>query len=354
LKSLTAAPFSELATHAPDPTMSLLTVTASVSHKSIERPHCKALKVTLSGDAYAISGSISYEGESRTLMKWINILLELTKVRISLFATLSTSAGFILAHQGLSKEMALPVLGVFFLASGSCALNQYQEREQDQWMERTQGRPIPSKKLSPSAALKISIGLLLLGSILLYVGAHGSALGLGLFAVLWYNGVYTPLKRKSAFAVVPGALVGAIPPAIGWISGKGSFSLDPPILAISFFFFIWQVPHFWLLLLNFGSDYEKAGLPSLTRIFSPAQLNRVTFIWILATAVTCMMIPLFGMVESRAIHGGLWIAAFWLMGKSFGLLSVRGCQFPLAITFKTINSYAVLVIILLTLDNLFH
>jgi protoheme IX farnesyltransferase len=221
-------------------------------------------------------------------------------------------------------------------------------------MERTQGRPIPSKKLSPSAALKISIGLLLLGSILLYVGAHGSALGLGLFAVLWYNGVYTPLKRKSAFAAVPGALVGAIPPAIGWISGKGSFSLDPPILAISFFFFIWQVPHFWLLLLNFGSDYEKAGLPSLTRIFSPAQLNRVTFIWILATAVTCMMIPLFGMVESRAIHGGLWIAAFWLMGKSFGLLSVRGCQFPLAITFKTINCYAVLVIILLTLDNLFH
>jgi hypothetical protein len=42
------------------------------------------------------------------------------------------------------------------------------------------------------------------------------------------------------------------------------------------------------------------------------------------------------------------------MGKSFGLLSVRGCQFPLAITFKTINCYAVLVIILLTLDNLFH
>lgn len=287
-------------------------------------------------------------------MKWINILLELTKVKISLFATLSTSAGFIFAHQGLSKEMILPILGVFFLASGSCALNQYQERGQDQWMERTRGRPIPSRKLSPSTALKISIGLLLFGSVLLYVGAHGSALGLGLFAVLWYNGVYTPLKRKNAFAAVPGALVGAIPPVIGWISAKGFFSLDPPILAFSFFFFIWQVPHFWLLLFNFGGDYEKAGLPSLTQIFSSAQLKRITFIWILATAVTCMMIPLFDMVESHAIHGGLWMAAFGLIWKSFRSLIVRDRPLSLPIHFKTINAYVLLVILLLTLDHLWH
>jgi protoheme IX farnesyltransferase len=286
--------------------------------------------------------------------RWINILLELTKFRISLFSTLSTFAGFILARRGLSSDMILPILGVFLLASGSCALNQYQERQNDHLMERTQGRPIPSKKLSPSTALKISIGLLLFGSILLYFGAHWSALGLGLFAVLWYNGVYTFLKRKSAFAAIPGALVGAIPPVIGWISGKGFFSLDPQILAISFFFFIWQVPHFWLLLLNFGRDYEKAGLPSLTRIFTSAQLSRITFIWIFATAAACMMIPLFGIVESHAIQGGLLVAAFWLMWKSLRLLTAKGRKFSLPFTFKTVNSYAVVVMILLTLDNLFH
>lgn len=288
------------------------------------------------------------------MTRWINILLELTKFRISLFSTLSTFAGFILARRGLSSDMILPILGVFLLASGSCALNQYQERQNDHLMERTQGRPIPSKKLSPSTALKISIGLLLFGSILLYFGAHWSALGLGLFAVLWYNGVYTFLKRKSAFAAIPGALVGAIPPVIGWISGKGFFSLDPQILAISFFFFIWQVPHFWLLLLNFGRDYEKAGLPSLTRIFTSAQLSRITFIWIFATAAACMMIPLFGIVESHTIQGGLLVAAFWLMWKSLRLLTAKGRKFSLPFTFKTVNSYAVVVMILLTLDNLFH
>src|SRR4030043_1504628 len=127
------------------------------------------------------------------MLKWITILLKLTKFRISLFSTLSTFTGFILARQGLSGDVIFPLLGVFLLASGSCALNQYQERQNDQLMERTQGRPIPSKNLSPSTALKISIGLLFLGSIILFVGAHWSALGLGLFAMFWYNGVYTSL-----------------------------------------------------------------------------------------------------------------------------------------------------------------
>jgi len=287
-------------------------------------------------------------------MRWMKIILELIKIRISLFATLSTSAGFVLAHRGLSREMILPILGVFFLASGSCALNQYQEKQNDQLMERTQGRPIPSKKLSPSTALKISIGLLFLGSILLYFGAHWSALGCGLLAVIWYNGVYTFLKKRSAFAAIPGALVGAIPPVIGWISEKGFFSLDPQILAISFFFFIWQVPHFWLLLLMFGKDYEKAGLPSLTRIFTSLQLSRITFIWIFSTAAACMMIPLFGMVESHAIHGGLFATTLCLIWKSLGLLKAKGRNFTLGLPLKTINAYALVVMVLLTLDNLFH
>jgi len=284
----------------------------------------------------------------------MNIFLELTKVKISLFATLSTFAGFILAQRGVSREMILPILGIFLLASGSCALNQYQERQNDQWMERTQGRPIPSKKLSPMTALIISIGLLLLGSILLFLGVHWSALGLGLFAVLWYNGVYTFLKRKSAFAAIPGAVIGAIPPMIGWFCGKGSLSFDPQILAISFFFFIWQVPHFWLLLLNFERDYEKAGFPSLTRTFNSAQLSRITFIWIFATAAACMMIPLFGIVESHAIQGGLFVAAFWLVWKSLRLLTASGRKFFLPFTFKMINSYALVVMILLTVDHLLY
>ncbi len=282
---------------------------------------------------------------------WVKIILELTKFRIALFAAFSTSAGFILAKQGLSSEMMTAVSGVFFLACGSCALNQYQERQRDRLMERTRGRPIPSQRLDPATALKIAFFLLFLGAFILLIGSNGIAFGLGVLALFWYNGLYTFLKRKTAFAVIPGALVGAIPPLLGWVHGGGR-PFDPQILAVAFFFFIWQIPHFWLLLLNFGRDYEKAGFPSLTKIFTPAQLRRITFTWVFATAVACLMIPLFGLVNFYAVQVSLLIAGIWLVWKAFMLLRRHHSEFSLRLTFNSINAYVLVVMFLLTLDHL--
>jgi protoheme IX farnesyltransferase len=282
---------------------------------------------------------------------WVNIILELTKFRIGLFAALSTFAGFILAKQGLSSEILAPISGVFLLASGSCALNQYQERFRDRLMERTRRRPIPSQRLNAATALKIAFLLLFLGAFTLLRGSNGIAFALGILALFWYNGLYTFLKRKTAFAVIPGALVGAIPPMVGWVHGGGR-PFDPQILAVAFFFFIWQIPHFWLLLLNFGEDYEKAGFPSLTRIFTPAQLRRITFTWVFATAVACLVIPLFRLVTSQAVRVGFLIAAFWLVWKAFTLLRSPPPEFSLRPTFNSINAYVLLVMLLLTLEHL--
>jgi protoheme IX farnesyltransferase len=286
------------------------------------------------------------------MRKRIRIILELTKFRIALFAALSTSAGFMLAKQGLSSELMTAVLGVFFLACGSCALNQYQERQRDRLMERTRGRPIPSQRLDPATALKIAFSLLILGALILLKGSNGIAFGLGVLALFWYNGLYTFLKRKTAFAVVPGALVGAIPPLLGWVHGGGRL-FDPQILAVAFFFFIWQIPHFWLLFLEFGEDYEKAGFPSLTRTFRPAQLRRMIFTWILATGVTCLIMPLFGMIGSRAVQMGFFLAGFWLVWKGTRLLRSSLPEFSFHFIFKAINSHVLLVMILLALDHLF-
>lgn len=292
-------------------------------------------------------------GKRYPVIGWINTLLELTKFKISLFAALSTLTGFILSHQRLSGGIILPVMGIFFLACGSCALNQYQERREDGLMERTKHRPIPSGKIRSDTALKISACFILMGSLFLLCGDNLMVVGLGLFAILWYNGVYTCLKRHSAFAAIPGAMIGSIPPVVGWVSAGGNL-LDPQILAIAFFFFIWQVPHFWLLLLSFGKDYEKTGLPSLTRVFTSAQLSRMTFMWILATAVTCMMIPLFGIWKSPAIHGGLFVAAPWLVWKGSRLLTARKRDFPFRSTFDAINSYVALVMVLFILGTFFN
>ncbi len=294
--------------------------------------------------------------ENRRAYFWkerIVLLLSLGKIRISLLVTLSTATGYLLSAEVVRIQMLLSAVAVFLLASGSCALNQYQEREEDRKMERTKARPIPSGRLPATTALLISIGLIFSGAFILFSEGHLIAWGLGLFAIAWYNGVYTYLKRRTAFAVIPGAIVGGIPPLIGWVSGGGYF-LDPRILAISFFFFMWQVPHFWLLLLNFGKDYEKAGFPSLTRVFTSSQLRRIILMWIFATAVTCVSLPLFGVVQSYAIKGSLFAAGGWLVWKTARILTTRRPELPFRFNFKVINTYVLLVIFLFALDKLFH
>jgi protoheme IX farnesyltransferase len=157
------------------------------------------------------------------------------------------------------------------------------------------------------------------------------------------------MKRKTAFAAVPGALVGTITPAIGWVAGNGSLS-DPRLLSLCFFFFMWQVPHFWLLLLDHGEEYEKAGLPSLTGIFARTQLLRIIFIWIFATAVSCLFLPFTGVIRTPLVALLLFGASLWLMAQGIMLFSVR--ESPSSVPFGRINAYMLLVMVLLSVDRL--
>ena len=282
--------------------------------------------------------------------QWAILLLSLGKIRISLFATLTSTAGYLLATGQAGTGMVLAPVAVFLQAFGSCSLNQYQERAIDASMERTRNRVLPSKRLTPKAALTISLAEIVLGSLLLLFAVNLLALLLGLFAVFWYNGVYTYLKQKTAFAVIPGALIGAIPPAIGWVSGGGDL-LDPRMRGIALFFYMWQAPHFWLLLLDVGKEYEAAGLPSVTRIFSTKQLKRILFIWLLSTGVSCLLIPLFGVgasVPVRILLVGLTLWLFWIT-IDFLKSSSQGPSFRLA--FTRLNIYVFFVIVLLSLDR---
>ena len=278
--------------------------------------------------------------------------LGLTRVKIGIpvLATLSTVAGYILAAEGVSPELILPLLGIFSLAIGSSALNQVQDRNYDALMDRTKGRPIPAGVLSAREGLWMSISLVLLGMSLLALTRNPVLIGLGAFAVLWYNGVYTYLKRKSAFAVVPGAIIGPIPPVIGWVAGGGAL-LDIQILIVALFFFIWQIPHFWLLVMKYGKDYEKAGIPSMTQVFDPEQLARITFMWVVATAACCLMMPLVKLVTSYIVLGCLVALTLWLVRGAAKLLQAEGRVHSTRKAFHHINYYALLVICLLSIDR---
>jgi len=164
----------------------------------------------------------------------LNTLLELSKVRITFAVSLTTITGYVLASGRFDSGLILPTLGIFLLACGSSALNHYQEKDKDAQMERTKDRPIPSGRISATNAMLFALSLSILGSALIYIGSGMLALQLALLALIWYNAIYTPLKKKTAFAVVPGSVIGALPPLVGWVAGGGSLT-DPRALIIAFF-----------------------------------------------------------------------------------------------------------------------
>ena len=140
----------------------------------------------------------------------IRILLELTKIRITIFVTVTMLFGYISAAGTLDASAILPTLGILLLACGSAVINHYQERKTDALMNRTKNRPLPSGKISPLNALQIAFVLLFAGSAMLYFGAGLLAMGLGMLNLVWYNAIYTPLKKVNPLAIIPGSSV--IPP----------------------------------------------------------------------------------------------------------------------------------------------
>lgn len=226
------------------------------------------------------------------MKQFLKIIFELGKVRISLPVALSALAGFVLFAGELNVQAFQMALGVFFMSCGSGSLNHWQERSTDALMPRTQKRPIPSGKITPAQGLLMAAGYIFAGTLVLVFTNPLIALVLSWITVFSYNLIYTPLKKVTAFAVVPGSLVGALPPIIGWSAAGGNL-LSETILVVSAFFFIGQIPHFWLLLLLFGNQYKLAGFPSLTDIFSETQIKRITYVWIITTVASALLVIIF-------------------------------------------------------------
>jgi heme o synthase len=219
--------------------------------------------------------------------------LKLIKYRLSLAVTLSAVVGYILKSGNPGPGLLSVIGGVFLMAGGSAALNEFQERSFDALMDRTRNRPIPAGRISPSVALAISCLLISAGSgILLLAGTVPMILGL--VNVLLYNGIYTWLKRKTSFAVLPGGLVGALPPLIGWTAADG-FLFHPKIMFIATLIFLWQVPHFWLLIIRYRQEYESAGFATIWKYLNEYRIKRLIFTWMTVSSLFLFMAPLFGL-----------------------------------------------------------
>lgn len=280
----------------------------------------------------------------------LKTILELSKIKITFAVMLTTITGYVLAAQSFSFEMIITVFGLFILACGSAIINQYQEHKDDAKMVRTSGRPIPSGRISAKNALLLGISFSIVGSLMIFFNSGLIAMSLGILALIWYNAIYTPLKKITPFAVIPGSVIGALPPLVGWVAGGGSLS-DPRALIMAFFFFIWQVPHFWLLMLKYGQQYEEAGFPSLQKYYSEKHIRRITFLWTFSTAITALMLPTFKVVSSMITAIGILALSTWLIFSFIRILKFDTVIFKPMKYFMKINIYVLFIIVLLTIDN---
>jgi len=281
----------------------------------------------------------------------IGLFMELTKFRLSAAVTLSAVFAFVLAGGGDAAILGLSTLAVLLLALGVSALNQYQEREVDGRMARTKHRPIPSGRISPDAALALAWTLIVTATLLVFLELGYSGLLLFLFVPLWYNGIYTSLKRYSAFAVVPGGLLGVIPPAVGWLAAGRNLT-EPEFIALGLLFFVWQVPHFWLLMAKHHDDYRAAGFPTALETFGAVGFRRVLFVWWMLTILSGLYTAgTFG-VRTPAVLLLLSVLAVAATLAGIRMLFQRLTPERAGVLFHGINIFLLATVALLSVDGL--
>jgi len=249
--------------------------------------------------------------------------LMLTKPIVVLLLLVTTYAGMVIgAHAWPSVELTFwTLLGGFMAAGGSGAINQFIDREDDQRMQRTQKRPIPSGRLTPAEGLAFGVGMALASFYLVVAFVNLLAALLTLAGIIYYVLLYSLILKKTTVQnIVIGGGAGAIPPLVGWAAATGSLNI--PSLFLFAVVFMWTPPHFWALALVRKNDYARAGVPMLPVIRGERETRWQILIYTVELVSLTMLLPLFGLggsvylVGAAALGGWLLMAAWkvWKLG----------------------------------------
>jgi heme o synthase len=275
----------------------------------------------------------------------IKLILDLSKYRLSLAVVLSSVTGYFLYSKTFYSSLIFLILGVFLLAAGSASLNQFSESISDSLMARTRIRPIPSNQIQKKSVLIISVILLCTGSTLLAFNGIRPLI-IGILTVITYNFLYTSLKKVTVFSILPGAFVGALPPIIGFFSA-GASELNLKILCFSGFMFLWQIPHFWLILIKYGKEYSAAGFASLSDYLDQKQIKILVFGWIVVTCIILFVFSLFTSILSPGIAFIIAVLNILFIILFFRFLFSDSRANNIKGAFILINSFSILVMCLI-------
>ena len=238
--------------------------------------------------------------------------LELAKARLGALVVLTAFVGYVLGARGNVSlwGLAAAVVGTALSSFGANILNQWWEAEPDSLMLRTRERPLPAGRIDRRMAAVLGLVTAALGLAILAVGTNWLTTLLSLFFILLYVLVYTPLKVRTPFNTVVGAVCGAVPPMMGWTAATGR--LDAGAWILGGILFAWQIPHFLALAWLYREDYARGGFRMLPAVDQEGRLTgRLAFVYAAA------LLPITAALSAFGVTGGAFLVSSQVVGLAF-------------------------------------
>lgn len=229
-------------------------------------------------------------------------------------------------------------VGTFLSSASANTINMLLEPKYDALMSRTRNRPLVRKLMSPRAAVFFAIGTATAGLTALYFGTNPTVAGLSAANIILYGFIYTPLKRISVINTWIGAVVGGIPPLMGWAAAAGQTAITGhdtwkdllfgPDSAggwlLAGLLFAWQFPHFNALSHLIRDEYKNAGYKMLAWT-NPARNGRVALRYSLLMFPLCAGLWWAGVVDKGFLIGGVLINS-WLTREAYRFWKLEGAK----------------------------
>ena len=295
--------------------------------------------------------------EALTPHRLVKIYVQLAKSRLTVLVVLTAMSSVALSPLPTTLPMLISTaVGTTLCAASANTLNQIQEVPFDAQMTRTRARPLVRRAISPMHATGFAIASGIAGPALLFTMVNPTTAYLGMANIALYAGLYTWMKRKSIYNTWVGAVVGGIPPLMGWTACGGkllpspaygsvelflppfmvsdpSFPLDAVVdnalapFALFMLLFSWQFPHFNSLSYLVRDSYAQAGYHMLS-VFSPAKNALVSFRHTIILAACSLLFPLSGLTTwmftlSAFIPNLIWVKATWQFWRRGGEKEAR-------------------------------
>ena len=284
--------------------------------------------------------------------KTLHTYVALTKPHIIELLLVTTVPTMVLAERGFPSVwlMVAVVVGGALAAGGANTINQYVDRDIDEIMRRTRGRPLPSHAVSPRNVLVFGIVLSIASFVFLTLTVNLLSALLSMIAIAIYVFVYSMwLKRSTPQNIVIGGAAGCVPVLVAWAAVTGEVGV--PALVLFAIVFYWTPPHFWALALRYRGDYAAAGVPMLPVVRGEAETARQIVVYsIILIVVSLLLWPVAGM-------GLIYVAAAVVLGALFLVYALRlrrdAVSGPAAINlFRYSISYLTLLFIAVAADSL--